>query len=224
MRTCRPGWSITGYESRWVAGPVDNRLRTASAARHGNATLPPGGRFEEVAQRPMPRYAASMASLPLTTRPHLLECHDCGTIQRLPAMPANARAACPRCDAHLRHTRSDPFTPPLALNFTALLLFGIGAFWTLLSVSTAGQSRDADLLSGPEQMRSFGLWELSVVVLITTFVAPLARILCMIAVLVGLRLPHRPPGIRMVFAWIEHLRPWSMVEIFLLGLFVAYVR
>ncbi len=172
----------------------------------------------------MPRYAAAMASLPLTTRPHLLECHDCGTIQRLPAMPANARAACPRCDAHLRHTRSDPFTPPLALNFTALLLFGIGAFWTLLSVSTAGQSRDADLLSGPEQLRSFGLWELSVVVLITTFVAPLARILCMIAVLVGLRLPHRPPGIRMVFAWIEHLRPWSMVEIFLLGLFVAYVR
>ena len=43
-------------------------------------------------------------------------------------------------------------------------------------------------------------------------------------VLIGLRLPHRPPGIRTVFAWIEHLRPWSMVEIFLLGLFVAYVR
>ena len=62
------------------------------------------------------------------------------------------------------------------------------------------------------------------VVLFTTFAAPLARILCMIAVLVGLRLPHRPPGIRMIFAWIEHLRPWSMVEIFLLGLFVAYVR
>jgi paraquat-inducible protein A len=30
--------------------------------------------------------------------------------------------------------------------------------------------------------------------------------------------------IRTVFAWVEHLRPWSMVEIFLLGLFVAYVR
>ena len=46
----------------------------------------------------------------------------------------------------------------------------------------------------------------------------------MIAVLTGLRLPHRPPGIRMLFAWVEHLRPWSMIEIFLLGLFVAYVR
>jgi paraquat-inducible protein A len=30
--------------------------------------------------------------------------------------------------------------------------------------------------------------------------------------------------LRTVFAWVEHLRPWSMVEIYLLGLFVAYVR
>ncbi len=155
---------------------------------------------------------------------HLLECHDCGTFQLLPAMPPNARAACPQCDAHLRHTREDPFSLPLALNLAALMMFGIGAFWTLLSVSTAGQLRNANLLSGPEELRSFGLWELAVVVLSTTFAAPLARILSMIVVLAGLRLPHRPPGIRMVYAWIEHLRPWSMVEIFLLGLFVAYVR
>jgi paraquat-inducible protein A len=153
-----------------------------------------------------------------------MECHDCGTIQRLPAMPADARAVCPECDAHLRHTRTDPFTLPLALNLAALVMFGIGAFWTLLSVSTAGQMRNANLLTGPEQLQTFGLWELSLVVLSTTFAAPLARILCMIAVLVGLRLPNRPPGIRMIYAWIEHLRPWSMVEIFLLGLFVAYVR
>ncbi len=145
-------------------------------------------------------------------------------MQRLPAMPPDARATCPDCDAHLRHTRADPFTAPLALNVAALVMFGIGAFWTLMSVNTAGQYHTANLLTGPGQLQSFGLWELAVVVLVTTFAAPLARILCMIAVLAGLRLPHRPPGIRVAFAWIEHLRPWSMVEIFLLGLFVAYVR
>ena len=157
-------------------------------------------------------------------RPHLLECQDCGVIQQLPAMPPDARAGCLRCDALLRHTRSDPFTPPLALNVTALVLFLIGAVFTLMSVSTGGQSRDATLLTGPEQLRGFGLWELSLVVLATTIVAPFARIVCMILVLAGLRLPRRPPGIRMIFAWVEHLRPWSMLEIFLLGLFVAFVR
>ncbi|HEX2944170.1 MAG TPA: paraquat-inducible protein A, partial [Rhodopila sp.] len=35
----------------------------------------------------------------------------------------------------------------------------------------------------------------------------------------------RPPAeLRALFAWVEHLRPWSMIEIFLLALFVAYVR
>ena len=165
-----------------------------------------------------------MASLRVETRPHLLECHDCGLIQHLPVMPPESRAACPVCDAHLRHTRTDPFTAPLALNFAALLMFGVGAFWTLLSVSRGGIFREAHLLTGPEQLNGFGLWELSLIVLFTTVVAPLARILCMIAVLIGIRMPVHPPGIRVLFAWIEHLRPWSMIEVFMLGIFVAYVR
>ena len=162
--------------------------------------------------------------MPTVTRPHLLECHECGTLQRLPAMPPGARAACATCEAHLRRTRADPFSAPLALNIAGLVLFAIGTGWTLLSVSTAGQSRDADLLTGPREMGHFGLWELGAVVLATTVAAPLARIAATTAVLVSLRLRHRPPGIPALFAWTEHLRPWAMVEIFLLGLFVAYVR
>jgi paraquat-inducible protein A len=33
-----------------------------------------------------------------------------------------------------------------------------------------------------------------------------------------------PRHLRTVYAWMEHLRPWSMIEIYLLGLFVAYVK
>ena len=46
----------------------------------------------------------------------------------------------------------------------------------------------------------------------------------MLAVLLGLRMARPPAELRAIFAWVEHLRPWSMVEIYLLGLFVAYVR
>jgi paraquat-inducible protein A len=31
-------------------------------------------------------------------------------------------------------------------------------------------------------------------------------------------------ALRTIYAWVEHFRPWSMVEIYLLGLYVAYVR
>ncbi len=158
------------------------------------------------------------------TARRLYECPDCGQIQIMPPLLPGARAVCLRCDAVLRHTRRDPLLLPLALNISALILFLLGVTLTLMSVSTAGQQRTADLITGPIEMEQYGLWEISAVVLATTVAAPLARVLCMLAVLIGLRLPRPPSGLRTIFAWVEHLRPWSMVEIYLLGLFVAYVR
>ena len=145
-------------------------------------------------------------------------------MQVLPAMPPGARAVCERCDSVLRRTRLNPLSLPLALNISALILFLLGATLTLIAVSTAGQERIAGLVSGPKEMEQYGLWEISLVVLITTVAAPLARVLCMLAVLGGLRLSRPPAELREIYAWVEHLRPWSMVEIYLLGLFVAYVR
>ena len=158
------------------------------------------------------------------TTPRLRECPDCGQVQTVPAMPPAARAVCLRCDAVLRHTRQDPLRLPLALNLAALVLFALSAGMTLMSVSTAGRDRIASLFTGPAGLEQQGLWELSAVVLFTTVAAPLGRVGCMALVLAGLRLPHPPRALRTIYGWVEHLRPWSMVEIYLLGVFVAYVR
>jgi paraquat-inducible protein A len=172
--------------------------------------------------------AATMIAASLTARgmtaSRLYECRDCGQIQVLPPLSPGSRAICVRCDAELRHTRRDPLLLPLALNLSALILFGLGATLTTLSVSTAGQQRVAELISGPSAMERFGLWEVSLVVLVTTVIAPLVRVISMLAVLIGLRLKRPPSALRTIYAWVEHVRPWSMVEIYLLGLFVAYVR
>jgi paraquat-inducible protein A len=173
---------------------------------------------------PAPAGPRPVGQVSAVTSPRLYECPDCGQMQILPALPAGARAVCLRCDAVLRHTRRDPLVLPLALNISALILFGLGATLTLMSVTTAGQQRVAGLISGPTEMEHYGLWEISLVVLITTVAAPLARVLSMVAVLTGLRLKRPPTELRAIYAWVEHLRPWSMVEIYLLGLFVAYVR
>src|SRR3978361_2493483 len=122
------------------------------------------------------------------TASRLYECPDCGQMQILPPLPPGARAVCLRCDAVLRHTRRDPLLLPLVLNISALILFGLGATLTLMSVSTAGQQRVAELVTGPKEMEQYGLWEISLVVLITTVAAPLARVICMLTVLIGLRL------------------------------------
>jgi len=154
----------------------------------------------------------------------LRECHDCGQFQIVPALPPAKTAHCIRCGAVLRHTHHDPLARPLALNLTALVLFAIAADMTLMSVGTAGQFHIADLFSGPIGLGQHGMWELSVVVLFTTAAAPAAKLACMLYVLLGLRLAHPPRHIRAVFGWVQHLRRWSMIEVYLLGVFVAYVK
>jgi paraquat-inducible protein A len=158
------------------------------------------------------------------TAPKLHECLDCGALQILPPMPPRSRAVCLRCDAVLRHTRRDSFGVCLALNIAALVLFMIAGTLTMMSVTAGGQERAATLITGPVELEFYGLWELSIVVLITTFAAPLIRTIFMLIVLLGLRLARPPAELRTIFAWVAHLRPWSMIEIYMLGLFVAYVR
>jgi paraquat-inducible protein A len=124
----------------------------------------------------------------------------------------------------LRRTGADPTATALALNVAALMMFILSAATTLMTVSTAGIYHTASLISGPEGLRSHGLAELGAVVLFTTMAAPLAKLLCMLYVLGGLRMQTPPRHLQTVFAWVSHLRPWSMIEVYLLGVAVAYVK
>ncbi len=159
-----------------------------------------------------------------TTQPTLRACHDCGLLQLVPPLPVGATAACTRCDATLRHHRRDPMNRTLAVCLSALVLFAVAASTTLLLVSNAGQVHLANLFSGPIGLEQAGMWELSAVVLLATVGAPLAKLGSTIYVLLALRLAHPPRHIRRVFAWGTRLTPWSMVEVYLLGVFVAYVK
>lgn len=145
-------------------------------------------------------------------------------IQLIPGLSHGARAACTRCDSILYAPKDDPFGLPLALNLTGLMLFGLGSTMTLMSLSSGGQHTVASLLSGPMGLERYGQMALAAVVTITTVAIPLTRVVGMIVVLLALRLKRPPAWTKGVYAVVEHLRPWSMIEIYLLGVFVAYVK
>jgi paraquat-inducible protein A len=159
-----------------------------------------------------------------TTIPTLRACHDCGQMQVVPALPVGARAGCLRCNATLRRHRRDPMNRSLALCISALVLFAVATSATLLEVSSGGQVHSAGLFSGPLGLERDGMWELAAVVLLATVAAPFAKLACTVYVLLALRMRHPPRHIRRVFALVTRLTPWSMIEIYLLGVFVAYVK
>lgn len=170
------------------------------------------------------QFQAPAASGAGRTAPAVCSCRECGQAQRMPALAPGSAAHCRRCGVLLRHVRSDPLALALALNLACLVLFAAGASTTLAAVDAEGRSRAAGLFSGPAALAQNGLWELGVLVFATTAAAPPLVAGLTVYVLGGLRLRRLPPGLASAFRLRNRLRPWSMVEVFLVGCFVAYAK
>ena len=158
------------------------------------------------------------------THPELRECFGCGLFQLVPSLGPDMRADCVRCGTGLRRTRRDPLNRCLALSAAALVLFAV--VWTamLMQVSTAGIVHDSTLASGPLELVRFGLWPLALVVVFTTALAPFAKHAGMLYVLIGLRTRRPLPRLGRVFLFSRRMGLWAMLEVLMLGVFVAYPK
>ncbi len=153
----------------------------------------------------------------------LRECAICGLFQTMPILQRRGEACCARCGSLLRRQRTDPEGRALALAAAGLMLFALAVSLPFLRLDL-GPGQQTSLTTGPVALENQGMWELALVVLGTTMLAPLVKMLAMVWVLVGLRMANPPGHMAAVFRLVEVLTPWSMVEVFLLGVFVAYTK
>jgi paraquat-inducible protein A len=158
------------------------------------------------------------------TQAELKECPGCGLFQVVPALERGTSARCARCPTTLHRFSAHSLDHSIALNIGALVLLIIMCATTLMNVQTAGIRHSADLFSGPVELVHRGMASLAVVVVFVTVVAPFGRLLCTLYVLIRLREATPPGHLRRAFRVAEQLRPWSMIEVFVFGVFVAYVK
>ncbi|QXP84936.1 paraquat-inducible protein A [Methylococcus sp. ANG] len=155
----------------------------------------------------------------------LVACHDCDLLFRKPRLQPGQKARCPRCGAVLFQRKRSGMDQSLALALTSLVLFMLANAYPLLRMNIAGRVQEGSLLTGIEELYSQGYWEISALVFVVTFLAPLAKMLCLFYVLLPLRLLGlRAPKAELVFRWTEQLSPWAMTEVFMLGILVAVVK
>src|SRR5215472_461510 len=162
--------------------------------------------------------------VPAAPRKRIFECPECGLHQALGALMPGSTAKCGRCGATLLSIPESSLQRSLALVLTGLVLLVLANTTPFMSLNIEGRFQQANLITGAIALWNQGLWPLAVVVLLTTMVAPLLTLGALCYVLVGLRLPRPPRDLPVVFSWLEFLHPWSMIEVYLLGVFVAYVK
>ncbi|MDD2770121.1 MAG: paraquat-inducible protein A [Methylococcus sp.] len=155
----------------------------------------------------------------------LVGCHECDLLFRKPQLQPGQKACCPRCGALLFQRKRSGLDQCLALAFTSLMLFVLANVYPLLRMNIGGRVQEGALITGIEELYSQGYWEISALVFVVTFLAPLCKLLCLFYVLLPLRLfGRRAPKAVLVFRWTALLSPWAMTEVFMLGILVAVVK
>lgn len=159
-----------------------------------------------------------------SSRVSLVACHECDQLQRLPSQQRPGRVRCVRCGCLLHHGGRDPVTVPLALGLAALLLWLLCNSFPLLDFSLQGHSEAIYLLAGIGQLFAQGQVLLALVVVFAMVLMPSLHILLLIYLYLPLYFDHRPPLLPQALRAAQAVLPWSMLEIFLLGVMVAGVK
>jgi paraquat-inducible protein A len=159
-------------------------------------------------------------SLPAT----LIACHECDLLQTEPALAPGETARCARCGAFLARNPPDSLDRTLALTTTAAVLYVLANLFPLVGLEMQGRQVEVTLASALHILWQGGMAPVAALVGVTTLLFPLLELAMILIVLVPLRLGRVSPRLAPFFRLVRSVRPWGMVEVFLLGMLVSLVK
>jgi paraquat-inducible protein A len=158
--------------------------------------------------------AAPPPSLAPSDTDDLIACPSCDALLTEPVVTVGETARCPRCHSVIEAPRALAMTRIIMLALSALILMIAAIFFPFLELEAAGMIRRASLLD-TVMAYSGGLTE----------PLPSLRLLGLIYVLGPMAFGWHPARhAAPVFRFVEMLRPWSMAEVFVVGVAVALVK
>jgi paraquat-inducible protein A len=157
-------------------------------------------------------------------RAELLACPECDLLQSDSAVPRPRKALCARCGAVLYQRHPHGLERSLALTAAALALFAIANAFPILSLELQGERTDATLAGAVAALWSQNMQLVAALVLFTAILMPLAELAALAWLLVPLRFGLRAPQFGTVFGLLQFAQRWGMVEVFVLGALVSFVK
>lgn len=158
-------------------------------------------------------------------KPELIACPICDLLQTSPALTEGARASCPRCGTLLLTNRARAFDRALATSFASVILMTSAIFFPFLEMTIAGLHSRASVMQVALAFSGTLVAPLSVLISLMIVVVPLLRAAALTYTILPLRMGRRPaPGAEQALRLSSELRPWSMAEVFMVGVVVAMVK
>lgn len=157
-------------------------------------------------------------------RNSLIACHECDALLHKPRLSGKDTARCPRCDALLYRSSSAQLDRICALTLAALITFLIAQSFPILEMDVNGIRAQTTLFGALESMWNQGMEIVAIMVFCSTLLFPLIELAALLYVLFPLRAGYVPPAFNAVLRAIQLVRPWGMIEVFMLGILVTIVK
>ncbi len=151
-------------------------------------------------------------------------CHECDLLNDVPVLDAGQKAFCPCCGYLLAANRPNAQSTILVFSMTALLFLALANAFPFLGFSTRGHEQTVTLLQSVAILITKHYPELALVVFALIIAIPAVLLLAIIYVSTSIAINRRLPGIRKTLRGALLLMPWSMAEIFLIGILVSFVK
>ena len=156
--------------------------------------------------------------------PDAIVCEGCDAVYRRVRLRRREVSHCPRCSTELDRHAGDQSARVLPLTVACLILFAIANLFPIVEIELQGLSSETTLVGAVIALTTEGMSPVALLVLATTLLFPLLQLCILFYLLVPLRYERRPAGFQLLVNALQALRPWGMVEVFLLGVLVAIIK
>ena len=160
----------------------------------------------------------------MTTSAPVIACHECDMLQREIALPQGGVVNCRRCGAELYRSRPYSLERTLALTAGAIVLFAIANAFPIVGLKLQGQVIQTTLYHTVQTLWNEDMKSVGALVFVTTMLMPALELFALTYLLLPLQLGRVLPHTAFIFRMMQTVRPWGMVEVFMLGVLVSLVK
>lgn len=155
---------------------------------------------------------------------NLIVCEHCDSVYRRRSLARGEVADCVVCGAVLERHQWLGVDAQFALIFAALIVFVIANVSPIVTLGLSGMKAATTLWGAVIAMWNDGAQIVAFLSAMTLFFFPLGQILIFGWVLWFARKGIRAPGFPLAMSALVRVKPWSMIEVFMLGTLVAVVK
>lgn len=154
----------------------------------------------------------------------LIACHECDTLHRKVALVRGDVARCARCGGLLYRHSPSRIEHYLALVIGSLIVFILANVYPIVSLELQGYRHGSTLFGTVSALYNEGMPLVAGLVLLTAIIFPLLELLVLLVVLVALARGQSGARLHEWLRVLQHVRPWGMIDVFLMAILVALVK